>query len=412
MVARVGGPAGVPDGGRDLARRDTPARRGRATHAGELVRGQARRCRGGASVGHEGDATAGRLTRPRRRASRRCPGGRAGRRPTASASRRPAGPRASRSVPVGGAEPALRRRCRVGGPVRRRPPRRDAGSRARPASVSTNVPGHGSVRADLARELGGRPRRVEAAVLAAQRPGQRRAVGRLGRSRGARRRSHGPSDRSSRSAATSARRASSRASSRSRRGRPARLRDDRPGVETRVHPHQRDPGLGVAGQDRRRDRRRPAMARQQRRVEVQRAVRRARGAAPGRSGRSRRGPASAGRAPGPPRSPRARGAAPGVRIVGMPSAAAASCDRRVAVGALPAPAGRGGAVTTPTRSDAPDARPAVGGSARRTRRCRGRRCGPDAVRPSGHARALVASRTSASSSSPCPTAISSSIESR
>ena len=51
------------------------------------------------------------------------------------------------------------------------------------------------------------------------------------------------------------------------------LPDDGPGVEPIVHAHEGHAGLGVAGQDRRRDRGRAAVARQEGRVEVERAVR-------------------------------------------------------------------------------------------------------------------------------------------
>ena len=51
------------------------------------------------------------------------------------------------------------------------------------------------------------------------------------------------------------------------------LRDDRAGVEALVHAHQADPRLPIAGEDRGRDRRRPAMARKERWVEVERPVR-------------------------------------------------------------------------------------------------------------------------------------------
>src|SRR6185369_8762141 len=50
-------------------------------------------------------------------------------------------------------------------------------------------------------------------------------------------------------------------------------RDQRPRVETGIHPHETDAGLRVAGEDRGRDRGRATMTRQEGRVEVQRAVR-------------------------------------------------------------------------------------------------------------------------------------------
>ena len=71
-------------------------------------------------------------------------------------------------------------------------------------------------------------------------------------------------------------------------GRPC-LGDDRTRVEALVHPHQGDARRAVAGQDRRRDRRRAAVAREHRRMEVERAVPDARAGPAGRSGRSRRG---------------------------------------------------------------------------------------------------------------------------
>ena len=54
--------------------------------------------------------------------------------------------------------------------------------------------------------------------------------------------------------------------------RDARLGDDGPGVDAFVHAHQCHAGLGVAGEDRRWDRRRSAVAWQQRWVQIQRPV--------------------------------------------------------------------------------------------------------------------------------------------
>ncbi len=89
-------------------------------------------------------------------------------------------------------------------------------------------------------------------------------------------------------------------------------------------------------------------------------------------------------------------------------ASSATAWMGVAVRRPPRPAGRAGAVTTPTSStssgSAASRRSALAAEAAAAQEDR-----PD--RGGGHARALVASRTSASSS-PCPTGMSSSIESR
>ena len=142
-------------------------------------------------------------------------------------------------------------------PGRRRRRRRVAPPDDEPADrrVSTNDAGPRLVGADLAFELGRRPRRVEPAVLAPERPGQRRAVVGLRRRRRSRR---GATVRASRASSVRGRDRAASASSSGAVSVPssghALLGDDRPGVEAGVHPHQRHAGLAVAGEDRGRDR--------------------------------------------------------------------------------------------------------------------------------------------------------------
>ena len=113
-------------------------------------------------------------------------------------------------------------------------PTRGLDERARPRLVG----------ADLALELGRRARRVEPAVLAAQRPGQRRARPRLRRAPSSSPRSHGPSvSVEQRRPPCAARSASSSGAVSSPSSGARRLGDDRPGVEPVVHPHERDAGL-------------------------------------------------------------------------------------------------------------------------------------------------------------------------
>ena len=209
----------------------------------------------------------------------------------------------------------------------------------------------GLVGADLALELDGRPRRVEAPVLAAQRPGQRRAVRRLRLLGGARRASHGPSDVGQQVGAPSSP-AAPRAPAPSRRrragvaacatigpvSRPASIRIS-------VTPVSRSPariaaGIGVAPRWRGSSDgwRLSAPCAQ---VEQRR---------PGRSGRSRRGrgaPGSSARTCGDRRRRRAAALGSGRRrrrARRPPSAIG------VAIRCCFRPAGRGGAVTTPTSS--------------------------------------------------------------
>ncbi len=156
-------------------------------------------------------------------------------------------------------------------------------------------PGPRLIGPDLPLELRGGAPGIEPAVLAAERSGQRDAVGRLGVPPRAR---LAATARGHPSRTTAARSRSSRLQRWRRLGavegdRP--LRHDRPGVEPVVHPDERDASLAVAGKDRGRDRGRPAMSRQQRRVEVQRPARRDRGAPTARSARSRRGRPARGR---------------------------------------------------------------------------------------------------------------------
>ena len=215
------------------ARRPRPrARRGHARQAGAFV------------VGHGVDASAARSATGHRRC-RRSSG-----RPRRNADPRhrlAAGrldlvererPRPLVREPVGG-------RAVPGGRVRRAGPARRGGqdARARPASVSTNVPGPRLVRADLALQLDGRPRRVEAAVLAPERPRQRRRGARpAATARRSRRRSHGPSGRAPAARRRAGRRVASsiRGASRSPSSGHALRRDDRPVSRPVVHPDERD----------------------------------------------------------------------------------------------------------------------------------------------------------------------------
>ena len=119
------------------------------------------------------------------------------------------------------------------------------------------------VRTDLPLQLGGRQRRVQAPVLAAERPGEgRRRPPAAGRAASVPA-SHGSSDRQEQPggqrppAAPRAPGAVSSPASATRL-----LRHDRARVEALVHAHERHGRLVVAGQDRRRDRRRAPPARQ------------------------------------------------------------------------------------------------------------------------------------------------------
>ena len=143
-----------------------------------------------------------------------------------------------------------------------------------------------------------------------------------------------------------------RAPSRRRRAATRAWRDDRPGVEALVHPHQRDAGLGVAGQDRRRDRAsRRGGAAAATGCRFSAPCRQLEERAPARSGRSRRGRRRSGSS--------ARTSAIGLGVAqarrrqdvrDARARAAAVGDRRRRRAAGARPAGRGGAVTTPTSS--------------------------------------------------------------
>ena len=334
------------------------------------------------------------------------------RRPRSSACRPPAGPRRARGAR------RRRRRGRDASKVPRRssPPAAPAladQTTSRPTASRRTSPAR-LVGADLALEL-------DRGRDGSRRPSSRRS-GRVrvapslgcGRRRRARRASHGPRLRSSRPSRRQRERRLEPGVVSSPSSGDALLGDDRAGVEARVHPHQRHAGLA-----RRRRGSRPGSA--SRRGGAAAATdggsaRRARGRAarPGRSGRSRRGRGARARAPGRRAIDSGARRRSGVRIVLEPELVGRLVDDRVASDACCRPAGRGGAVTTPTRStsscpsSAPEARAAERAAPRKTVR------GPRAARcaRSGHARALVASRTSASSSLPAPTGISSSIESR
>ena len=128
----------------------------------------------------------------------------------------------------------------------------------------------------------------------------------------------------------------------------ARLGNHRAGVQAGVHPHHGHARLLVARQDRGRDGRRPAMARQQRRMQVERAVTWRSSSARGRSGRSP--PAPAGRPVRSDRSTTLR-----CRAAGRPQHRQRDRTAHAATGGSRRPVRRAwprGAVTTPTRLDA------------------------------------------------------------
>ena len=231
-------------------------------------------------------------------ACRRARAGRAGtrRRPWRGAPR--AGP-VEHEPPVRGRErepivvvdqqPGLRRRRGVRRARRRgrRAARAGLEERARPRLE----------RPDLPLELDRRPGRVEAAVVAAERPGHASrpppSGESPGRSRRARRRASGPSS----SAPSRAARAS-RSGARSVPGSGQLWRATIGArVDAVVHADDRDAGAVVTGRDRGRDRRRAPMARQERGVDVEdplrRQVQERRAARSGRSRRARRGRAGA-----------------------------------------------------------------------------------------------------------------------
>ena len=346
---------------------------------------------------------------PAGRRCRRSPAGRAGT-PTHGMRRPPAGWTSwSRSVPSPVARP--RELKRPGGQVlaRRgtgRPDRQPAGAgldeRARPRLVG----------ADLPIQIDRRQRGVHSSVLAAQGLGQRHADDGLGMLAGDRPRATAPATPSSRSAPIAARRASSSgAVSSGATGVPAWATIGPVSRPSSIR-IKRDAGGAVAGQDRRRDRRRAAVSREKRRVEVERAFpdpeqgRRDDLAVVGEDDEvrlerqdlvDRRRITQFGG--GQDRS------GPELSRLSAPAA-----WRRMPASDLPAGAG---AVTTPTSSTA-------GSCASARRAGLGERAAPDEhgadrtrLRPGlGHARAPVASRTSASSSSPPWTGSSSSIDSR
>ncbi len=289
--------------------------------------------------------------------------GAAGRRRSSSASPSPSATRCP--APISGLAPA-----------RPRPRRRSA---ARPA-ISTNVPGHGLVGPDLRARArppagpgrGGRPRGGAAGSAsrpssgcgtAGSSPAQPRPEARV-RSRAAPPPSSRVLEGRARSRSHRAPRAPARRSGRCRGPRPCAS-----GVT---------PGLGVAGQDRGRDRRRSAVPRQQRRMEVEGPVRQVEQRRRARSGRSRRGPRAPAGAPGPRRRLGRRAAAPGVRIAATPSCRGARRRPASAVSAC-APAGR----SRRRRDDADQRRP----RARRAEPSQDRDAEPAAPEEDGPARA-------------------------
>ena len=278
--------------------------------------------------------------------------------------------RAARASGRGAIERALRRRrpasCVVQNAARcHRPP--SAGSHASTFSVSpaqpVKVPGQG-LSARTCRSMTSRiARPVDLPVLARQLRRIGRAFLRL------RPRGRVFVERAQDRAAPRARPARRAASRRWCAARSARVpQQHRAGVQPRVHAHDGDAGLGVAGQDRRLDRRRAAPARQQARMDVQ-------AAPPGRRQHRRRQDQPVGgdhrgiRAPAPrrPPAPRRRAAAAPACAPVRPSSSAATCTghRR---SAWPRPAGRGGwqytaAIVVPRR------RAARAAPGRRSRGC-------------------------------------------
>ena len=127
------------------------------------------------------------------------------------------------------------------------------------------------VGADLPLERGRRARRVEPAILTTEGPGQGRALLGLRLAQSSHPGATAGEPRRARRPASSVKSASSDGVVSVPSSGNAALGDDRPRIEPVVHPHQGDARLAVAGEDRRRDRRRTAMPRKQRRVEVERA---------------------------------------------------------------------------------------------------------------------------------------------
>ena len=262
---RVGDAAAVPDGIGDLARHGTPARPCR--DPGASSSGVRPEIPGRSSV-----VTLSRLPQAAQPPGR--PGSRRSRRPRRNASQ------VMRLPPAGwtSISPGDRRR-RQDRDRRTCPPRRPPGrTRARrPHDEPTDRrldegAGPWLIGPDLAFELDRRPRgssrpssrrsvRVSVAPSIGWRVADDLAADPRSEARGRASTSATISRRASRIGAVSVPSSGTRV-----------LGDDRAGVEARVHPHQRDAGLGVAREDRRRDRGRAAMPRQQRRVQVQRTV--------------------------------------------------------------------------------------------------------------------------------------------
>ena len=256
----------------------------------EIVGQDARRCPGGRRAGEPAprlrpagwpcvESTRSRSsTRPRRRRAgrhgrRSCPSSTAGRAGTprrSSAGRRPAGPRGARAGP---------RRSRARDP---RGPARSGPARRRHPTARPRQPGRPAA--------GRRPRRRSPATADRPGPGARAATpGEDGSSRPSARRSGrvsvAPSAGCGRCAELAVQprleRAGEQPGGRDReagleRGRglvagerPALEGDDRPRVEAGVHPDQGHAGLARRRRGSRRDRRRAAVARQERRVQVQ-----------------------------------------------------------------------------------------------------------------------------------------------
>ncbi len=193
--------------------------------------------------------------------------------------------------------------------------------------------------------------------------------------------------------------------------RPGHSGDDRTGVQSFVHPHEGHAGLVIAGKDRGRDRGRAAVSRQQRWVQIERSV--------GQVQQGGRNQLAIVRQDHHLRPEPEHGS----DGIGRPKALGRQDrvdpersrsrldDRRRDVLPTTGRAWR--------RGDDPDQvdRWMIGDGFERLEpeRAAAQEHGPDARAvgpPHGHARALVASRTSASSSLPAPTTISSSIDSR
>ena len=148
-------------------------------------------------------------------------------------------------------------------------------------------------------------------------------------------------------------------------------RQHRAGIEARIHLHDRDAGFAVSGEERALDRRRAAPARQQRGVDVERAVRR------GVEQRAAAGSVHRRRRPARPAARRARARSASSRFQsrrledGEAARVARALDRtRRRLAGRARPAGRAGSGPARRRALRQQARSAP---LRRTRACRRRR---------------------------------------